>query len=373
MIIDLEGRRRQIGVHPSKEAAATASAERVREFNTGPVEEAMTLLAWNELWPQRVPVSKETKRTTRHRLERYVLPHLPRSGAIPMDRIRRSMVRDVQIALMREGPSKRTIDHAVGALSAVLGYALREDRIEHNPVLGMSVDPNDPLLRPARPAKQRRYVPPSELGVFLLAVKPRWLADCLTPVLTGLRPQELFAVLRPDIDRKRHLLYVHQRAARYGGAPEGEGVLRPGVKERRKLWRAAKEDRGRYTLFPAQLVALVDAAPPALSGLLFPSPRGLVWSKRNFYRDVWEPAERKAGTDFDLYDLRHTFVSALRSGGVPEPEISGYAGHAVPGLGNTTTRVYTHPTGEHHQLALEVMGDYFEAVLKAAPALRQAI
>jgi hypothetical protein len=36
---------------------------------------------------------------------------------------------------------------------------------------------------------------------------------------------------------------------------------------------------------------------------------GKLWSIRNFYRTVWDPARHASHTDFTLYDLRHTFAS----------------------------------------------------------------
>ena len=92
---------------------------------------------------------------------------------------------------------------------------------------------------------------------------------------------------------------------------------------------------------------------------MFPSPRGKVWAHRNFYRDVWEVAARASGTEFTLYDLRHTFSSWLLSAGIPRVEVAAWMGHSLRAGGapvNTTTTVYAHATGEHRDRALEVIG-----------------
>ena len=39
--------------------------------------------------------------------------------------------------------------------------------------------------------------------------------------------------------------------------------------------------------------------------------QGSLWSQRNTYRDVIEPARQPAGVLFTLYDARHTFGSTL--------------------------------------------------------------
>lgn len=93
---------------------------------------------------------------------------------------------------------------------------------------------------------------------------------------------------------------------------------------------------------------------------------GRVWSQRNFYRDVWEPAAKLAGTDFTIYDLRHTFCSQLLAAGVPLVEVAAYVGHSTRLLGeidNTTTRVYQHPTGKHREQALAAVDEYLTEML----------
>jgi hypothetical protein len=53
-----------------------------------------------------------------------------------MAAITRSMVRDVQIALLHERLSKQTIDNALSSLSVVFGYAREEDLISPRRSLG---------------------------------------------------------------------------------------------------------------------------------------------------------------------------------------------------------------------------------------------
>src|SRR4051794_17105658 len=89
------------------------------------------------------------------------------------------------------------------------------------------------------------------------------------------------------------------------------------------------------------------------SGVLFPSPRGKLWAVRNFYRNVWAPAQARAGVSFRLYDLRHTFASRLLAAGISVVEVSAWMGHTIRAGGheitNTTTRVYAYATGEHRK------------------------
>jgi integrase len=91
------------------------------------------------------------------------------------------------------------------------------------------------------------------------------------------RPGELFALARADLDRKRQLIFVHQTVNRYG-------KLEPGLKTSHHV--RERDRRGRWTLFPTSLIAMVDLSPADIEGRLFPSPRGSYWAHRNFYRNV---------------------------------------------------------------------------------------
>jgi integrase len=177
------------------------------------------------------------------------------------------------------------------------------------------------------------------------------------------------------------------------------------------LVREEPEVRGRWTLFPRvlhpgttgtaiQAPGAENVVQLARSEFLYMTSRtrgsrgeqltaqqkrqGALWSQRNLYRDVIEPAREAAGTTFTLYDARHTFVSTLMAAGVPVPEVAAYSGHSVGELAavaagdtrlrsQTTLAVYTHATGQARAMALEAVGAYLEQLLAAAPRLRSAL
>jgi integrase len=82
------------------------------------------------------------------------------------------------------------------------------------------------------------------------------------------------------------------------------------------------EERG------ARRTRAVDAVPESATPRKEQKRQGALWSQRNLYRDVIEPAREAAGTAFTLYDARHTFVSTLMAAGVPVPEVAAYSGHS---------------------------------------------
>jgi integrase len=363
--VDLEGRTRRAKRCKRKGDANKASLEKVSELNARPKTRSteLTFARWHEIWPTRVRRDKRTINTNKYRISKYVIPHLPDQGDIPIDGLTRGMLYDVQVALLEAGYAKPTIDGTLSSLSAVLGYAMDEERIETNVAYRMRVDPDDPLLNPSREQRERRYIPPDEFARFFERVKPQHRAVCLAPLATGCRTQELFGLERADHDRKQQMVFVHHRAPVFGGDPANNATFRPGLKTTKGVRRLTKEKRGRWTLFPA---ILSRVAPVRLdTRLIFPSPKGCVWAQRNFYRDVWEPASEKAGTDFTVYDLRHTFISQLLAKNIPTVEVAAYAGHSTRQLGdldNTTTRIYQHPTGEYREAALQAIGEYLARI-----------
>jgi integrase len=363
--VDLEGRTRQAGRFKRKGDADKAAVEKVSELNARRKAPGtnLTFTEWHTLWPKRVRRDERTTKTNQHRIDKYILPHLPEEGDVPITDLTRGMLYDVQVCLMEAGYAKGTIDGALSSLSAVLGYAMDEQRIEVNVAYRMRVNPDDPLLNPTREPHERRYIPPDEFAAFYRHVKQQHRGVCLAPVATGCRTQELLGLERADHDAKQQLVFVHQRAKVLGGDAEDDATLRPGLKTTKGVRRKTKQERGRWTLFPA---ILLTVAPARLHRrLLYPSPTGRVWGQRNFYRDVWEPAAEKAGTNFTVYDLRHTFTSHLLASGIPAVEVAAYVGHSTRQLGeldNTTTRIYQHPTGEYREAALEAIGQYIAQV-----------
>jgi integrase len=116
---------------------------------------------------------------------------------------------------------------------------------------------------------------------------------------TGLRPAELVALERRDIDRGGQAGYVRRQLVR--------GQIKH-TKTRRSL-RAV----------PLQAVALeaLDQLPESDGPLLFPAARGAYIDLHNFRAREWRPAQIAAGIEpiRRPYDLRHTYATfALRAG-----------------------------------------------------------
>lgn len=359
-----DGRVLQAGRFERKRDAQKAIAEAVRRAPQA--GSAPLLITFFDEWLERFPRHPRTQQTNRERISRYILPYLPRGGRFPITELRRASLRHVQAELLKAGLAKETIDGAFSAFSAMLRDAVDVELLEANPAHGIRVRANDPRLNPTRTPRQRRAVPPNEVGAFIGAVPDRHRAVCWATFLCGVRPGELFALARGDLDRQRQMIYVHQTVNRYG-------KLEPGLKTTHHV--RDRDRRGRWTLFPSSLIAMVETVPADIEGRLFPSPRGYYWAHRNFYRNVWEPAQAASDTNFTLYDARHTFSSRLIAAGIPLIEVSAWMGHSLRAGGeqvNTTTRKYAHATGEYTRAALLELEQFLAAAEAGAPTSARA-
>lgn len=130
---------------------------------------------------------------------------------------------------------------------------------------------------------------------------------------TGLRPSELFALERRDVDRAAGVLYVRRAYA--------NGRLKH-TKTRRST-RAV----------PLQAIALeaLDRLPRSDSALLFPSSRGGYIDFRSFRRRHWKPAQIAADIEplRYLYDLRHTYATFALRAGVSVFAVSRFMGSSI--------------------------------------------
>jgi integrase len=100
---------------------------------------------------------------------------------------------------------------------------------------------------------------------------------------------------------------------------------------------------GRAVPVPATLAWMLEAQ-INLNGpgcaLLFPTPSGRMWRERNFYRDVWKPAQTASGLDIRPHECRHSYVTHIRVAGVNDADLAEIAGHRV----ETMLTRYVHPT-----------------------------
>jgi integrase len=112
---------------------------------------------------------------------------------------------------------------------------------------------------------------------------------------------------------------------------------------------------GRTVPVPATLAWMLEAQ-IRLNGedceLLFTTPTGRMWRERNFYRDVWKPAQRASGLDIRPHECRHSYVTHLRAVGVNDADLAEIVGHRVA----TMLARYTHGLGGGFSEIRETIG-----------------
>ena len=182
---------------------------------------------------------------------------------------------------------------ATQALRQVLNRAVAWGLIEYNPA-------KRGVANPMRRAKEKRpFESWHEIEVVAAQLGPVYGPMVVFAAATGLRPSELFAIERRDIDRVLAVVYVRRAYA--------NGRLKH-TKTRLST---------RAVPLQAKALAAVERLPPSRSSLLFPNSRGGYVDFRVFGRRHWKPAQAKAGIAplRHLYDLSHTYPTfALRAG-----------------------------------------------------------
>ena len=191
----------------------------------------------------------------------------------------------------------------------------------------MTRDASQGIKNPKRKRHERRDVLPFETWAEVQAVAdelhPRFRAIPILAVGCGLRPEELFALHRADVDRDARLLTVERR---YTG-----GMLKPGGKT-----------AGSVRKIPLRQVVLdaLDAMPPRIDTLiLIPAARGGYIDIERFRHREWAPALRTAGLEHRrIYDCRHTFATWAIEDGVPLWQLATIMGTSVVQIEDTYAR-----------------------------------
>jgi integrase len=159
---------------------------------------------------------------------------------------------------------------------------------------------------------------------------------------TGLRPSELFALERGDVERAVGVVQI-RRAYANGRVKQTKTRL----------------SRRAVPLQAVALEALDQLQAQEHSPLLFPNSRGGYLDFRNFNRRHWKPVQRAAGIEplRDLYDLRHTYATFALRAGVPVFALSRFMGTSIAMIdlhyGHLAVDSYQHAVSLLDALALE--------------------
>jgi integrase len=280
-------------------------------------------------WLERHPRAERTNATYQHRVSRVTDVEIEGTALKhwPLRELRRRhTLALVDHMLTNEG---RATTGAVGilrALSAMAEDAITGEVCDLNPFKGVKIRANDP--RAQKKPRPIRVFTFEQMHAFAKA------AGAYEPMVrvftdTGLRLGEVLPLRPEDFDGET--LRVRRTAH--------EGEILEGTKTDH-----GEIDAGRTVPVPATLAWLLEAQ-IQLNGpdsdLLFTTPTGRLWRERNFYRDVWRPAQQASGLDIRPHECRHSYVTHLRATDVNDADLAEIVGHRV----ETMLARYTHARG----------------------------
>jgi integrase len=302
-------------------------------------------------WLKDHPRSRVTDRTNAGRIRAML--GVERKGVAlkdwPYDQLRRRHTSAlITHMLAEEGRALLGVRNILASLSAMTEDALTDEVAIGNPFKGVKVRANDPRIQKA--GRQIRTWEWEQMHAFARACgvvsedgrsdgaasreyraavgepMARVLSDC------GLRIGELLALRRCDLHLDRGILEVRQTLTDFGIEAGTKGDKLRGITD--------PDEIGREVPLTAELVGILKGMPKRIdSNLLFPAPQGGVWWRSEWFRDVWQPAQKRSGMDPRPHEMRHSFASLMRAAGVNDDDLAEVLGHTVL----TMLRGYSHP------------------------------
>lgn len=184
----------------------------------------------------------------------------------------------------------------------------------------------------------------SELRHFSNSESVQYNADLLAYIIiicrqTGLRPAEVFAIRRSNIDLLTHSLLIN---CSYGYDENGRAIVAP--KTRTSV-------RTMPLTFPAEL-ALKGAMAMSANEFIFTKWNGEIMNASDV-SNIFQTLEKRGVKRFSIYSLRHQFSSDMITSNVDPRTVMELMGHNNT---NTTVGVYARSNDEKKRNALEEIG-----------------
>jgi integrase len=262
----------------------------------------------------------ELERSTLVHYRAHVNEHIrPLIGGLKVSQVTTPRVYAFADELKAQGRSQETIRRAVQSLGRVFRYAKGRGLAGQNPVA-------DVKLRRSKRDTGRVEIPSREdLRAILAAAEGRWRPLIITAMFTGLRISELRGLRWSDVDLKRRLLTVTQRADAWSkiGPPKSESGTRdvplsPMVLNTLREWRLA--------------------CPKGELDLVFPSGAGQVEYHANILSRGWYPTQVAAGVvamkdgkpkaRYNFHALRHAAASMFIESRMTPKRVQTIMGHS---------------------------------------------
>jgi integrase len=237
-------------------------------------------------------------------LDDHIIPFI---GAVKLSQLTVPVVRDFMDRLRQEKRSPAMIKRVIGDLGSILADAQERGWVAQNVVRSLS------QRKKRRKAEQRQKhqlkvgvdIPsPEEVRAIVTKLEGRWRPLLLTAIFTGLRASELRGLQWPDVDLKKQVLHVRQRADKFKTIGKPKSVsgqrtvpLPPIVVNTLREWKVA--------------------CPKSELELVFPTGTGEIEYHSNIVTRGLAPAQIAAGVVktngrakyTGLHSLRHFYAS----------------------------------------------------------------
>lgn len=288
-----------------------------RDGHKSKVVRAGTLGDWLDDWLALVKpdAANKTYADDSHRVKKWLKPGL---GSLKLRDLTPLRLKQWLAKLAADGVSDSQRHKAGAVLRKALNSAVANGVLASSPMKGVKL--------PNVKREEKRSLTPDQIATWLAAAGDLAWAFRLW-IDAGLRPAELLALRRQDVDTTRGVVSVTRAL---------DGITNE-VKEPK-----TRRSRRVLPLAPTTVRAVADARPTGAGELLVSAPGGTAWWASNFHEKVFAPIRKKAGAGLSWvtpYTFRHTCATLLIQAGVPIKVVSERLGHEDV---MTTLRTYAH-------------------------------
>ncbi|ATG52637.1 site-specific integrase [Brachybacterium vulturis] len=199
-------------------------------------------------------------------------------------------------------------------LRAVLNQAASDGLIPHNPARVKGAGQVD--------HPERLPLSAEEVSALAAAVPAELSTAVLVAAWSGLRPGELFALRRTDVDTTARTVTVRRALVEVPGSPITYGP--------------PKSAAGRRTVSLPESVAaaladhLAEHTGPGAEALVFATPAGGPWRGADRTRALRRAREAIGRPDATWHHLRHTGATLAAIAGATQAELQARIGHSTP-------------------------------------------
>jgi integrase len=254
-----------------------------------------------ELWIKDAEgrLERATVESYRQHLDQHIKPFL---GPLKLSQLSVPGVRNFMDKLRADGRSAAMVKRVVGDLGSILADAQERGLVAQNVVRSLS------HRRKGKQSEQRQKtklkagtdIPsPQEIGAIIAKLTGRWRPLILMAIFTGLRASELRGLTWQDVDLKKNVVHVRQRADRFNhiGKPKsasGERAvpLPPLLANTLREWKLQ--------------------CPKSETGLVFPTGSGGIENHANIVQRGLAPVQIAAGVVTKGGSAKYTGLHSLR-------------------------------------------------------------